>query len=89
MRGRQRLLIVVTLVIAAAGLSVLMLDWHDGWQEGTPIHIFFTEREASGVTHQWGLYTRYGIAGRPLGIIVPLILLAVAAFIAVDRRTSN
>jgi hypothetical protein len=89
LKGRQRLLIIVALIIAATGLSVLMLDWQDGWQEGTPIHIFFTEREASGVTHQWGLYTRYGIAGRPLGIIVPLILLGAAAFIAVDRKTSN
>lgn len=90
MNKSQRLLVVAALVVIGAVLSFLMLDWHDGWRPGSPVLIFYEQPRGVGNSkNYWGLYTRFGVAGIMLGIVVPLCLVATAAFIALGIKTRS
>jgi hypothetical protein len=92
MNDNQRMSVVTSLVIIGLALLFLMVEWGDGSgiRFGTRIITFYTET-ASGVygaqyVKHIGLCIRNGIPGILLGMVVPLGLWAVAAYIALGSK---
>jgi hypothetical protein len=84
MNHGQRLQVIVALVVIGAILSFIMLDWQDGWRYGSQQVLVFYEGRSPG--QRTGLYTRYGVMGIMLGVVVALCLSATAAFIGNKAR---
>lgn len=89
MNANQRILVVSALCIIAAVMAFVMLDWSNGGV--TRIVLFYEARNPRYPTlvDYWGIYTQYGVPGIVLGIVAPLCLLAVAAYIALGARHKN
>jgi hypothetical protein len=91
MNTNQRLLVIVALVVIGLVLAIVMLDWSDQYRFGaTKVLVFYERPDAQyrNLTDEMGIYTRYGVAGIVLGVVAPLCLFAVAAFVALGvRRT--
>ena len=98
-RGRgmteaQRKLIIASLFVIGLMLAFIMLEWGTQWEgEGyrIPILVFYEVPipKYSNLTNEWGIYTDHGIAGVLLGVIAPLFLFAVGAFIALGSKRGS
>jgi hypothetical protein len=82
---------VFALVVIGVVLAFLTLDWGDQYTLGlnaTKIFVFYEAPHPRyrSLTNEYGIYTRFGIAGILLGVVSPLCLFAVAAFIARGAR---
>ena len=93
MNHTQRLLVIASLIVIGLVLASVFLDWGDQYQYSfaqTAIKIFgFYEGPTPGyrnLTSEYGIYTRYGIAGILLGVVAPLCLFAAAAFVALGMK---
>jgi hypothetical protein len=98
--NNQRIAVAVSLVFIGLVLLSLMVEYGDGRgiRFGTRIITFYTkvltpwddEREklipSQAVTTHFGLYIRNGIPGILLGLITPLGLWAVAAYVALGWK---
>jgi hypothetical protein len=84
MTEAQHKVVIASLVLIGLVLAYVMLDWtsqfgHDDW---TPILIIYETYDPLFHVARWGLYTRYGVIGVILGVVVPLCLFAVASYVA-------
>jgi hypothetical protein len=92
MNKYQRTLVVSALIVLAAVLVFAFLEWSDGYiPNATKIVTFYSEinPQYRNLINEWGFYTRHGVLGLLLGLIAPICLLAIAAFIALGARSSN
>jgi hypothetical protein len=88
MTDNQQKFLIAALVVIGGVLAYFMLDWtsqfrHEDW---TPIFIFYEDLDPFGHVEKWGLFTRYGDTGVIQGAIVPLCLLAIAAYLFITLR---
>jgi hypothetical protein len=91
MNAKQRIVVIVALVVIAAVLASTMLEWSAGTFGSTKIFVFYSKPnpEYRSIADHWGIYTAYGVTGILAGLVAPLILLSVAAFVAfMTNRTS-
>jgi NADH:ubiquinone oxidoreductase subunit 4 (subunit M) len=91
MNNAQRLSVIIALVVIGFVLAWLMLDWQNGYGGGTRILIFYEEKHPvyPNLTAYYGIYAVDGVsyvAAVLLGMVLPLCLFAVAAFLAFGRR---
>jgi hypothetical protein len=92
MNYNQRLLVVAALVVIGVVLTVLMLNWGNVTGTGrTPVLSFYVIRkyETLFADDVAGIYTRHGLPGILLGVITPLCLFALAAFVLLGTRKQN
>jgi hypothetical protein len=84
MTDDQHKLVIASLAVVGLVIAYNMLDCtsqfeHEDW---TPVLILYEDLDPLGHIERWGLYTQYGEIGVILGVVVPLCLFAVAAYMA-------
>jgi hypothetical protein len=84
MTEAQHKVVIASLVVIGLVLAYVMLDWTSQFGHGdwTPILIIYETYDPLFRVARWGLYTRYGVLGVILGVVVPLCLFALAACMA-------
>ena len=95
-------LVIISIVLAFVMLEWSdgrLLTWSGGRVSPlTRIVVFYEKDEYYEVpylpyvanrTHSWGIYTRFGIPGILFGLVTPLCLLTVAAYVFFSRRPSQ
>ena len=84
----QQKFVIFALVLIGIALVYYLLSWTSQFQHAdwTPVFIAYEDLDPFGHVERWGLYTRYGQSGAIFGAIVPLLLFAVAAYLAASLR---
>jgi len=88
MTDAQRNIVVASLIIIGLVLPFVMLEWRTqyGTPTPTPVLRFYDTQLADQRVLRWGIYTRHGIPGILLGVIAPIGLFALAAFVTVGSK---
>lgn len=92
MNRNQRMVVATALCVIATVLAFTFLVWSHGHiSNAAKFVVFYTNTDPSypGLVNYWGIYIRHGLAGYLLGLIAPVCLLAVAAFVALGRPSSG
>ena len=94
MTDAQRKQIVAALFVIGLMLAAIMLEWGTQWEGDAarvPILVFYEapNPKHSNLTNEWGIYTNHGVSGVLLGVIAPLFLFAVGAFLALGSKRSS
>ena len=89
MSQSQHNLVVAALVAIALALAFLLLQWSDQYdgRDLTKIVVFYTSPKPgySPLKSDWGIYTSFGLIGILLGVIIPLCLISLAAYVALGK----
>jgi len=94
MTDAQRKLIVASFFVIGLMLAFIMLEWgtqREGDAARVPILVFYEapNPKFSNLTNEWGIYTYHGVSGVLLGVIAPLFLFAVGAFLALSSKRGS
>jgi hypothetical protein len=91
MNKAQHILVIIALVVIGVVLAFLLLSWGDRYGGGHTVLVFYEAPipQYPNLTGRYGIYAAYeipAIVGILFGIVLPLCLFAVAAFLAFGGR---
>ena len=87
MNDAQRKLLIASLIIVGLVLAYIMLDWRTQWGGSFSIVVLYEAQNPTyaSLVDRWGIYTN-GVIGVLLGVVAPLCLFALAAYMALGAR---